>query len=66
MNYYDFLEGERTVSGLCNGCKKSSTFTKGGIFEIGVAANKIYALEFTQGISLQFLYSQLLETYVQK
>lgn len=60
------LEGELSVSDLCNYCKKSLTFGKGENFKTGVAANKIYALEFTQGISLQFLYSQLLETYVQK
>ena len=35
------LEGELSVSDLCNYCKKSSTFGKGENFKPGAALNKI-------------------------
>ena len=50
------LEGELSISDLCNYCKKSLTFGKGENFKTGVAANKIYALKNMQEINFRFLH----------
>ena len=60
------LEGELSVSDLCNYCKKSLTFGKGENFKTGVAANKIYALENMQEINFRFFHISSRKKFVEK